>query len=917
MDPPDASNAGEAVDGDPEGTFAFDEVPIRGLRLSRLPPSSPSSTSSDDGLLEMPSPLDLQAEMLSEEADESDAPGEAGPRCCWHFERHFDYMVDRNLRPVEDFVLGRSPIMRSTDPRGQGGGHGYAPAPVCGTYSGSNGAALQAALAVLVRDYKLTWRELFGGYECYEGDRVNLVQVAVDREYQKMQDSVAEKTARFVEAVRDELSKMAATVGPETGAPKWSESFGEAFRAKESERLFSSSSPSPETAREPPKGATMGDGARRNVAERAGDPGTGQGSRDTVSHCPGYVRNESEMIAVLEERGFDAFYDFLDQLFVGLEGCQVGARYAYAVDLVTAVIRLMPEMICLLIGPRVGGRDGRGLRPCYFKRLVILVRSFLKFIGMEPEIAVPDMYRDAATGGYTPFYLLTGEKDLMERHAKSAMAATLLRRLFVLTKFISERCMCWVSLTLDNAEISKRLVQRLKRFVYLPLFSMKQVHELAVPLSGEFTCPQTCLFRFEYKQWIQAYLYPPPPLYLLRAELVDLVRRCFVTTQLSASGWYGQINDELSGSVAASGRDDHEGVLRQQLFMLVVGSTFFLAPEFLSTCVNYPEYLFGSFFYLLPHCQLGLQPVALNIFAEQQVYPLQEQVLDMLKVAADGEMLRRDDVLGFHDMSPVRSTVLRRILGLAWHYATAPAISDEEAASERGPRGQPLLAPEDGRGPCARHCSVVATYSVPSILAFLSHATVAPVRFRMRRMTLQPVKCLQTTADDIEARVRRGEEFVNHSRTAEDDYVIIHGAVTKNNPVEMYFVGDDASGGNTGDPKGMDQDPDAGTEQNAHACTLGCLVLLHAPIEATSGVDSLRWAVLMQCVAALMHRINEQAGTHRAPLSTLEELFGPLTPIWRALVELLCKTKLKGCCTSQAPSPDFVDREVFLGRKLK
>ncbi|GBE60250.1 hypothetical protein, conserved [Babesia ovata] len=905
---------------------AVDDESTGDGRWAALSDSSCSSrASSCDGFLSLPVDLDIANEATAAQRKVDKESKE--PRCWWHFERHFDYLVDRNLRPVMDYALGRSPILANKDVRNKTTGTPYMPHSHPATYTGCNGTALQVSLANLVRGYKLIWKELFGGYECIDNERLSTLQCGVDRDFQQLMDYATTAESPWVGALVEEVAAAAAPFAPTTTNVDGETQMPATDVQTINESLFSDSpasacrsAASPSDPAEPTLPVT-GSNAKKPVQPAPRDQRPTNSAGKNVLHCPGYRRKESEMVALLRKRGFDPFFVFLDQLLGGLEGCRLGARYAYATDLLTSILRLMPELTFLLIGPRTAGGEGVRKR-CYFKRLITLVGCFLKYVWTERQFSLPDIYRDASCGGVTPFYLLTGEKELEDRHAKSAMTATLLHRLFTLTRLIGENCMEWVLLSHEGSMPARAIGQRLKRFVYLPLLSIKQVHELVIPMIGQFTCVHTSLVDFDYMQWVRWYLFPPPPLYKLRAELVAILRLIIATTRLSLRGCCRRLNEELCANTIATPAQDCDEELRRQIFLLLTGLSFFLAPEFLSTCVRNPEFFLGSYFILLPHAQCGLQRMSIDGFAEREVYPLQEAVLGLLKSTVDGDMLSRDDLLGLNDFSPVHSTILRRILALAWHYASAPFIRDDEHGIPLRPVVAPVGNAKRGNNPCSGWCRTMTAYSVPCSVDFLGHMALTPVRFRLRRVSMRPVKCIFTTADEMEAKVRAGEEFINHSRVAENDYVYIKGGVSRHNPIEMICESEDTaknSGKDADVPKGAGTDavelPRSATTP-AKRCTLGCMLRLHAPSATTQRVDDLRRSVMLQCTGTLTRYMNKHSDPKVPYATTAEAAFGPLSPIWRALAELLCSTKLKGQMPVSRGPGVCNKREVFLGHAV-
>ncbi|CDR94574.1 hypothetical protein, conserved [Babesia bigemina] len=905
---------------------AADDGSTRDGRWAALSESSCSSRSSScDGFLPLPVDLGIPNDATAGAVKADKEYRE--PRCWWHFERHFDYLVDRNLRPVMDYALGRSPAHSNKHARSRTSGTPYMPQSHAAAYSGSNGTALQVSLANLVRSYKLLWKELFGGYECVDNERLSTLQCGVDRDFQQLMDYATSAESPWVGALVEEVAAAAAPFAPSTANIPGDSQMHMSTATAPTGSLFSDSSASaPLSAASPsdpaePALPVSGTTAKRQARLPPRYQRSHNAAARNAQHCPGYKRKESEMVALLRKRGFDPFFVFLDQLLCGLEGCRLGARYAYATDLLTSLLRLMPELIFLLIGPRTGGGEGVRKR-CYFKRLITLISCFLKYVWTERQFSLPEIYRDASCGGVTPFYLLTGEKELETRHAKSAMTATLLHRLFALTRLIGEKCMEWVLLSCDGGLPARAIGQRLKRFVYLPLLSIKQVHELVIPLIGQFTCVHTSLVDFDYMQWVRLYLFPPPPVYRLRAELVALLRLCIATTRLSLRGCCRRLNEELcANSVAQSAQDCDEELLRQ-VFLLVTGLSFFLAPEFLSTCVRNPEYFLGSYFILLPHAQCGLQRLSIDTFAEREVYPLQEEVLGLLKSAVDGDMLSRDDLLGLNDFSPVRSTILRRILALAWHYASAPFIRDDEHGVPLRPVVAPLGDAKHGGNTCSGWCRTMTPYSVQCSVDFLGHMALTPLRFRLRRVSMRPVKCIFTTADELEAKVRAGEEFINHSRVAANDYVYIRGGVSRSNPIEMVCESDDVTrGGGKDCDLTKAQGHDTAELQRSGTlptkrCTLACMLRLHAPAADLHRVDDLRQSVLLQCAGTLTRYMNKHSDPKIPYANSAEAAFGPLSPIWRSLVELLCSTKLQGQMPVRAGSGACAKREVFLGHPV-
>lgn len=861
------------------------------VRFSSTPLDCASPASSDDDLFE-PQCSTLAVTVADGDGDDDLVEEDERQLRCWrHFERHFDYMVDRILRPVEEYALGRSPLMDDADwnPYQPSQGHVTAAG---GFFSGCNGTALQNTLAGVVNEYKRMCKDMFGGYECSVDERSNALQFSVECDFQHLVESGDTVETPCIGSLVDDAPTTNVSRLPVDDSSRRDISNSVSCSVK----LFSATSPYGDEA-------PMSNTHHSNI----------QPIRNTLQ-CPGYVRHEGEMIVLLEKHGFDAFYDFMDQMFVGLEGCRMGTRYVYALELLTSVLRLMPEFIVLLIRPKLSSSTDCGRRLCYLKRLIIIVRSFLKYMDLEPEVPVSDMYRDASNGCFIPFYLLIGDKDLQNRQAKSAMTATLLLKLFTLVRLIGDKCMDWVFLSTVSAVYSCRLIQRLKRFVYMPLFSMKQVHELVVPLSANFPCADGCLFDFDYLQWVKSYLHPPPPLYMLRSELVKLIRLCVLTTRTTLNGWYRSINEALIVGNARARGTHYDDVLRRHLFLLIGGLSFVLVPEFLSLCVGNLESFFGSFCLLLPHVQYSLQSVDLDHFVEKETYMLQEQVLDLLKVMVDAEMLSHDNLLGLQGIPTVQSTIVRRILGLAWHYTTSPSLEGNDGLVDM----HPVIKMDDCQSECQGQCMSLAPYSGACSIDFLSQMKHSSVRFHQTPPILKEVQCVFTTADELESKVRNQEEFVNHSRISENDYTCVVGGISESNPVEIICSQDGDSTqrtASTSDDIGAVECTTAIPIASA-PCTLVCMLRRHMLCDSHSSLDALRWSVVLQGVTILARCLGD-CNESASPLAGgNDDALGPTTPIWHALIDLLCSAQLRGELPTRPSPSTYALRESFLGRPV-
>lgn len=877
---------------------------IPGLSSLKLKEDFP--VSSDDEQFEPPVPPysfnDSDNEVQEEHPVEDDRP----LRCWRHFERHFDYTVERSLRPVEDYVLGRSAVFSDTGCNNHQLSQGHVTATE-GVFSGCIGVALRASLSDLVVGYKLTWRDILGGYECPTEEPTTTLHYATERNFQHIFESGDPVESPWLGSVLEEVTN---TLTPCISVDNTGRITSPTARGGITPNLFTPSDVEDAGAVGVAGIVCQTPKTKAPSMQGIGQPITIPQIRSNVK-CPGYMRSSSEMIVFLERYGFDKFYSFLDQIFAGLEGCRAGPRYIYAMDLITAVLQLMPEFITLFIRPKLTRSIDRGRRLCYFKRLVIIVRSFLKYMGLESPLLISDMYRDASSGCFTPFYLVTGDKDLLSRQSKASMIATILLRLFTLVGLIGEKGMEWTYTSTVNATYSRKLIQRLKRFVYMPLFSMKQLHELVLPVTGMFTCASTCLFEFDYLQWVKSYLYPPPPLYMLRMEFMKVIRLCVITTGMKLHGYYNTINDAL---VKENGRPTgvhYEEILRRHIFLLVSGISFFLLPEFLSTCVENSEMFFGGYFTLLPHVQYSLQTLDLDVFVEKETYKLQERVLDLIKVIADGEMLSHENLLGIRGINELQSSIIRRILGLAWHYATAPRLEESDFAVKLNHVVEDCEEEE-----CRGNCKTLSPYSSFCSIDFLDRMSLTPLSFKCELPVFEDAKCVLTTADELETKVRHQEDFVNYSRMAEKEYITISGGVSLSNPIEIICESEEES-----HKKSTKQDePNAldyidGDYTVLETCNLKCLLKRHMMWTDTSDMDALRLGVVMQSMSMLVKFLRGEE--HLASPSQIgEAALGKATPMWDALVDLMSTAYVKGELPTKENAGPYALRQIFLGRPV-
>ncbi|GFE54265.1 catalase hydroperoxidase, putative [Babesia ovis] len=856
-------------------------------------PWSTSALSPNNGSLEPERPVMVPAHCLNGTIGDPTGRMSSGRRCWWHFERNFDYSIDRELRPLEKYLLVRCVVTPNTEPESrpesnEGELKNDTPSP---QYFVNNAPALQKALSNLVITYKETWRNIFGGFECFEHQRLNQIQSSIDNDFQAMMDNVNTTDSPWIGSLGDESLTGSSSFASFMIDPHGTQSTHSHVKSMGAEKYAFQTCPStpppyiPHSSEE----VSFNDVESTRMQPISQEPDEAA-AYCTISCCPGYTHNESELIVILEKKGCEPFYAFLDQLFAGLEGCRVGVRYTQALDLLTTVIQLMPELISLLIAPRIGKRDSNGRRVCYFKRLIIMIRSFLKYMGMEASVSLLEMYRDGTTGCFSPFYLLTGEKDLESRQITASMTSTILLRLFMLTRLISEKCTEWSFLDFENTDYPKRLIQRLKRFVYLPLLSMKQVHELVMPISGDFTCLHMCLLDFDYAQWVSWYLYPPPPVYILRSELLKLLRSFVTAAQLNLFGWSSRLNETFKEYTDIRSGPDYETNLRLHLYLLVTRLSCFLAPEYLSTCVNNPEYFFGTYFVMLPHAQYGLQKVVLDAFIEKEVYPFQEQILDLLKATIDDNMYVKEHVFGLRRTNATQSTILRQILSLAWHYVSAPRIADRDCGLTIDPVLDIPNGKESGDSVCSGDCKNVGIYSAPCSILFLKDMPPTTVYFHHKPGDMQPVDCIFTTADEIEPKIRNKEDFLNHSRIAANEHRTVEGTVSMYAPLEMICNVDalpTPTDVTSVEPAiaGLESIQDASLPTTR--CHLGCLLMRHGLKQSDLLVDELRWSVTLQCVGTLCRFLADDPEPQQPPSLDEKDILGPLVPIWRALIELL------------------------------
>ncbi|XP_954014.1 uncharacterized protein TA06905 [Theileria annulata] len=445
------------------------------------------------------------------------------------------------------------------------------------------------------------------------------------------------------------------------------------------------------------------------------------GNEDVIGEVYIELGHRPEYIELLYIKGMDYFYHFMDFLLMLIEKTSYNYKIVQALDLLTNVIKVMPELSILLVVPKNKGTqkylhiycvDSKILyeKRCYFK---LLVKNVEVKLGLNNSVL--DTYKQCLEGTFVPFYMTKSSEhdDLMEQ----LLVVYVLERLLSLFQLLCENLFEFVQLKLDKA-MRTSISKKMKKYLFIPFLGIKTLHELFLPFSGNFEYKN--LVKVDYTSLFKKYMYPPPPLYLLRLKLLNILKLLVYSGFVKYKGNFLTANRTIIQSEPISGMNQKvDKVLVSYFHMFSFGTSFLLMGEFFKRSKENIAIFFGNYLLLMPHFSLNYAYINENMVIEYNVYRLQRAVIDFLLALNESRVFLDENIMNVKSLNLTQNSVVKRILSLLIQYVTGTTLSEIQDAendfnidNEFNIRNRPVIN-------CNHDCKIIEPYNPSTISKFL------------------------------------------------------------------------------------------------------------------------------------------------------------------------------------------------------
>eukprot|EP00375_Theileria_parva_P003598 XP_766283.1 hypothetical protein [Theileria parva strain Muguga] len=413
---------------------------------------------------------------------------------------------------------------------------------------------------------------------------------------------------------------------------------------------------------------------------------------------------------MLYNKGIDYFYHLLDFLLMLIEKTNYKYKIVQALDLLTNVIKVMPELSILLVVPR--NRDSKILneKKCYFK---LLVKGILIKLGFKETVL--DTYKQCLEGTFVPFYMMriNKDEDLMEQ----LLIVYVLDRFLSLFQLLIENMFEFVQLKLDK-DIRTSIIKKMKKYLFIPFLGIKTLHELFLPFSGNFEYKN--LVKIDYASLFKRFMYPPPPLYMLRLKLLNILKSLVSAGFFKYKGNFLTANRRIIQSEPITGMNQKvDKVLASYFHMLAFGTSFLLMVEFFKRSTESIGIFFGNYLLLIPHFRFNYAYFNENMVIENNVYSIQRGIIDFLLSLNESRVFLDENIMNVKSLNLTQNSVIKRLVSLLIQYVSGTTESEIQDAendfnidNEFNIRNRPVIN-------CNHDCKMIEPYNTSTISKFL------------------------------------------------------------------------------------------------------------------------------------------------------------------------------------------------------
>ncbi|UKJ88171.2 hypothetical protein MACJ_000614 [Theileria orientalis] len=442
-----------------------------------------------------------------------------------------------------------------------------------------------------------------------------------------------------------------------------------------------------------------------------------------------------ELVEALYACGMEEFYNLLDFLLGLMQSTKYDYKVVQAMDLLTTMLKLMPELSLLLVFPIKKDTNLLCKGKSYFKYLVDKLK--VRF-GLNRG-SVLELYKKCLKQEFVPFYMNNPyttsdcggekleEKDMETDNENCQAPETsksnelslvyVLDRLISLVGVLSERLFEFSNMKIEG-ELKKALLKKMKKFLFLPVLRVGMLHELFLPFSGEFRFGE--VKRVGYRSLIAKYFYTPPPLYALRLRVLEVLEMLTGSDLVKYRGNFHKANRRLTESESMPAKAQKvDKVLVYHLHLLSFGASFMLMGEFMKKSVESPETFFGTYLALMPHFRINFAQMNDKLVVEENVYRIQSSALNVLSNLNESRVFTNEDFMSIRCVNLTQSNTLKRMLSLLVHYVsntTETEIEEEEVGLNVDNEFNIHKAADQG---CSKYCDLIVPYNTSTIATYL------------------------------------------------------------------------------------------------------------------------------------------------------------------------------------------------------
>ncbi|KAK2195801.1 hypothetical protein BdWA1_002395 [Babesia duncani] len=450
---------------------------------------------------------------------------------------------------------------------------------------------------------------------------------------------------------------------------------------------------------------------------------------------------KNHVVQLLSQRQPTSFYKLISILLDIRIRPLDSVRLCNAMDLLCGIISTMPMLTMLFITPHAQDmresdhqkqqqKQGINEKPVgYFKLIVDAIKSQVDVdaIGNVRNNNFVRLYTRCIDSKYHPFYMIPDGSKAANKFEKCISTVYLLHRLLKFVRLIIGWFLDLYNDLKIDGQLKRKLMKQFKKYIMLPLFRIRKLHEILVPLSGVIQCP---VMHADIQQLLKSYIYPPPPLLVLRLDLLDILYIFAIITCIHIGDIYNRVNSRLSRKLRSKGiilnqpKARVNVLLRRYLFLFLVSCSFIVSADFMKQSTDNINGFLGVYYTMLPTFKLSICFGDIYSIIEDGVYTLQQKCLEIIHACMGNVMLANKNTLGLGSRDFIMDNLIKRLLILCWHYFTASEVYENMNNISKGieldvngsTHNNEIIPRQYLNSQCQGRCSMITPYNVLDLI---------------------------------------------------------------------------------------------------------------------------------------------------------------------------------------------------------